>query len=137
MKLSSTGIISNGSSLTLRALCPVLLPVLQPDSAQLMWNKTAYFAPSHGPNRINKSELWTSVSVSIMDDIAEGPAGQRGWVPGRNNEPPFSCGKIREALVTSISNLSKSAYSKRTALLEACWDGGKIRKTPTLIYFDL
>lgn len=43
-----------------------------------------------------------------MDDIAEGPERQRGWVPGRDNEPPFSRGKCGEALVTSISNLSKS-----------------------------
>lgn len=73
-----------------------------------MWEKTAYFAPSCYPDHINKSGLWTSVSACIMDDIAEGPARQRGWVPGRDNEPPFSCGKCGEALVTSISNLSKS-----------------------------
>lgn len=29
-------------------------------------------------------------------------------MPGRDNEPPFSRGKCGEALVTSISNLSKS-----------------------------
>lgn len=73
-----------------------------------MWEKTAYFTPSHNPGRINKSALWTAVSVCIMDDIAEGPERQRGWVPGRDNEPPFSRGKCGEALVTSISNLSKS-----------------------------
>ena len=43
-----------------------------------------------------------------MDDIAEGPAGQRGLVPGSDNEPPFNRGKCGEALVTSISNLSES-----------------------------
>lgn len=48
-----------------------------------------------------------------MDDIAEGPARQRGWVPGRDNEPPFSRGKCGEALVTSISNLSKSEAQLR------------------------
>ncbi len=73
-----------------------------------MWEKTAYFAPSHYPDRINKSALWTSVSACIMDDVAEGPERQRGWVPGRDNEPLFSRGKCGEALVTSISNLSKS-----------------------------
>lgn len=67
-----------------------------------MREKTAYFAPSLDPDRINKSALWTSVSACIMDDIAEGPARQRGWVPGRDNEPPFSHGKKREALVYLI-----------------------------------
>lgn len=74
----------------------------------LMWEKTAYFAPSHCPDHINNSALWTSASACIMDDIAEGLARQRGWVPKRDNEPPFSCGKCVEGLVTSISNLSKS-----------------------------
>lgn len=45
-----------------------------------------------------------------MDDIAEG-LKDRGWVPGRDNEPPFGRGKCGEALVTSISNLSKSETS--------------------------
>lgn len=48
------------------------------------------------------------MSACIMDDIAEGPERQRGWVPGRDNEPPLSHEKCGEALVTSISNLSKS-----------------------------
>lgn len=43
-----------------------------------------------------------------MDDVAEGPERQRGWVPRRDNEPALSRGKCGEALVTSISNLSKS-----------------------------
>ena len=59
-------------------------------------------------NPTNKSALWTSASACIMDDIAKGPERHRGWVPGRDNEPPFNRGKCREALVTSISNLSKS-----------------------------
>lgn len=67
-----------------------------------------YSSPSHHPDHINKSALWTSASACIMDDIAEGPERQRGSVPGRDNEPPFSRGKCGEALVTSISNLSKS-----------------------------
>lgn len=66
------------------------------------------FVSSHYPDCINKLALWTSVSVCIIDDIAEGPARQRGWVPGRDNEPPFSHGKCVEALVTNISNLSTS-----------------------------
>lgn len=43
-----------------------------------------------------------------MDDIAEGPERQRGRVPERDNEASFGRGKCGEALVTSISKLSKS-----------------------------
>lgn len=43
-----------------------------------------------------------------MDDIAEGPERQRGWVPEKDNEASFSHGKCGEALVTSISKLGKS-----------------------------
>lgn len=42
-----------------------------------------------------------------MDDIAEGPERQRGWVPGGDNEAPLGRGKCGEALVTSISKLSQ------------------------------
>ena len=43
-----------------------------------------------------------------MDDVAEGPERHRGWVPGRDNESLLSRRQCGEALVTSISNLSKS-----------------------------
>lgn len=124
MKPTCSGMISPGSSLSpmLQALCPISLSVFaarlgllqkhRGDTAELhglnVREKLPILPPSHHPDRINKSALWTSVSACIMDDIAEGPARQRGWVPGRDNEPPFSRGKCGEALVTSISNLSKS-----------------------------
>lgn len=104
-----------------------------------MWEKTAYFAPSHYPDCINKSALWTSVSACIMDDIAEGPEKQRDWVPGRDNEPPFSRGKCGEALVTSISNLSKSETNLANAgpRLRPDVDGGKASAARKWIHFDL
>lgn len=51
-------------------------------------------------------------------------------MPGRDNEPPFSGGKCGEALVTSISNLTKSETDE-TANVGPCsrpdvdgsWDG--------------
>lgn len=97
------------------------LPLLHPDwvycrntkevkrsCTGLMCEKTVCSVSSSYPDHINKSALWTSASACIMDDIAEGPARQRGWVPGRDNEPPFGHGKCVEALLTNISNLSAS-----------------------------
>lgn len=40
-------------------------------------------------------------------------------MPGRDNEPPFSHGKCGEALVTSISNLTKSE-TNQTANVGPC-----------------
>lgn len=41
-------------------------------------------ALSHCPDHINKSALWTSVCVCIMDDLAESP--EREWMPRTDNE---------------------------------------------------
>lgn len=92
--------------------CPIFLSLLQSGSASSQ--NTRGVAPY--PNCRHKSALWTSVPVCIMDDIAEG----RSWVPGRDNEPPFSRGKCGEALVTSISNLTKSETDGR-ANVGPCW----------------
>lgn len=74
-----------------------------------------------------------------MDDIAEGPERHRDWVPGRDNEPPLSRGKCGEALVTSISNLSKSETLAANAgpCLRPDVDGRKAGKLKKWIHFDL
>ena len=75
-----------------------------------------------------------------MDDIAEGPERQRGWVPGRDNEPPFSRGKCGEALVTSMSNLSKSESNLQQMQDPARGpdvDGRKAGTARKWIHFDL
>lgn len=84
MKPPCTGMSSPGSSLstTLQALCPIFLSESGSASSQNTkggeseGEKNAYAAPY--PNFRNKSALWTSVPVCIMDDIAEGPRYREG-----------------------------------------------------------
>lgn len=74
-----------------------------------------------------------------MDDVAEGPERHRDLVPGRDNEPPLNRGKCGEALVTSISNLSKSETSTANAgpCLRPDVDGRKAGMLKKRIRFDL
>lgn len=84
MKPARTGMLSPGSSLstTLQALCPIFLSQSGSASSQntkgvgAKGKKNTYVAPY--PNFRNKSALWTSVPVCIMDDIAEGPRYREG-----------------------------------------------------------
>lgn len=108
--------ISPGSSVTLQALLYVpsslffchqtqLTTKTRGDIAELRKlhvGENCLFCPYFLSEPINQSASWTSVSECIMDDIAEGPARQRGWVPGRDNEPAFSQERKREVLLYLI-----------------------------------
>lgn len=81
MKPPRTGMLSPGSALstTLQALCPIFLSQSGSASSQNAkggGKNPAYVAPY--PNFRNKSVLWTSVPVCIIDDIAEGPRYREG-----------------------------------------------------------